>query len=61
METLKAYQGRGYGTETVIAWAREIQKEGLLPLYSTAWDNFPSQAIAKKLNLYKYGIDLHIS
>jgi RimJ/RimL family protein N-acetyltransferase len=61
VETLEAYRGQGYGTESVIAWAKEIQKDGLIPLYSTAWDNFSSQAIAKKLNLYKYGIDLHIS
>lgn len=61
VETLEAYRGHGYGTKCVIAWAREIQEEGLHPLYSTGWDNFSSQAIAKKLNLYKYGIDLHIS
>nr|WP_225941948.1 GNAT family N-acetyltransferase [Sporosarcina limicola] len=61
VETMEAYQGQGYGTETVIAWANQVRKEGLLALYSTAWDNFSSQAIAKKLNLYSYGIDLHIS
>jgi RimJ/RimL family protein N-acetyltransferase len=61
VETLAEYQGRGYGTETVIAWANEIQRGGLFALYSTAWYNFSSQAIAKKLNLYQYGIDLHIS
>ncbi|MFJ5760847.1 GNAT family N-acetyltransferase [Neobacillus sp. NPDC093182] len=61
VETLEAYQGKGYGRECVIAWAREVQKKGRHSLYSTAWDNFPSEAIAKKLNLYKYGIDFHIS
>jgi hypothetical protein len=61
VETLEGYQGKGYGTESVIAWARESRKNGLIPLYSTSWDNFSSQAIAKKLNLYRYGIDLHFS
>ncbi|PHA03317.1 GNAT family N-acetyltransferase [Bacillus pseudomycoides] len=61
VETLEAYKGNGYGTKSVIAWANEVKKEGLHPLYSTAWDNFSSQAIAKKLGLYKYGVDFHIS
>ncbi|MFD0772254.1 GNAT family N-acetyltransferase [Bacillus sp. CGMCC 1.60114] len=61
VETLEAYKGNGYGTKSVIAWANEIKKEGLHPLYSTAWDNFSSQAIAKKLGLHKYGVDFHIS
>jgi hypothetical protein len=61
VETLESYQGFGYATSSVIAWAIEVKKAGLQPLYSTAWDNFSSQAIAKKLNLYKYGVDLHIS
>lgn len=61
VETLDSYQGCGYGTSSVIAWANEIRKAALYPLYSTAWDNFSSQTIAKKLNLYKYGVDLHIS
>lgn len=61
VETLEGYQGKGYGTESVIAWARESRNAGLIPLYSTSWDNFSSQTIAKKLNLYRYGIDLHFS
>jgi GNAT superfamily N-acetyltransferase len=61
VETLKDYQGKGYGTQCVIEWANEVKKDGLQPLYSTAWDNFSSQAIAKKLGLYQYGIDFHIS
>ncbi|MGG2093512.1 GNAT family N-acetyltransferase [Bacillus sp. S13(2024)] len=61
VETLEAYKGNGYGTKSVIAWANEIKREGLHPLYSTTWDNFSSQAIAKKLGLHKYGVDFHIS
>jgi hypothetical protein len=61
VETLEAFRGRGYGVESVNAWAMSIKREGLIPLYSTAWDNFSSQAIARKLKLYCYGMDLHIS
>jgi hypothetical protein len=61
LETVVTYRGRGFGLETATAWAMEIQKEKRIPLYSTAWDNFSSQSVAKKLNLHQYGIDLHIS
>ncbi|SFC94551.1 GNAT acetyltransferase [Bacillus sp. OV322] len=61
VETLEAYRGKGYAMECTIAWVKEIQKIGGHALYSTAWDNFRSQAIAKKLNLYQYGMDLHMS
>ncbi|MCF6411043.1 GNAT family N-acetyltransferase [Pseudalkalibacillus salsuginis] len=59
VETLTRYQGNGYATRCVVAWAAEVRKLGLKPLYSTAWDNFSSQSVAKKLNLYQYGVDLH--
>ncbi|WP_078380002.1 GNAT family N-acetyltransferase [Sutcliffiella halmapala] len=61
VETLEGYKGKGYGTNSVIAWGNELKKEGLQPLYSTAWDNFSSQSIAKKLGLHKYGVDFHLS
>ncbi|WP_203290353.1 GNAT family N-acetyltransferase [Metabacillus sp. cB07] len=61
VETLYGYKGKGYGTENVIAWAIEVKKEKLKPLYSTAWDIFSSQSIAEKLGLQKYGVDLHLS
>ncbi|WP_419881606.1 GNAT family N-acetyltransferase [Peribacillus sp. B-H-3] len=61
VETLEEYRGKGYAMECTIAWAKEIHKKGCHALYSTAWDNFRSQAIAKKLNLYQYGMNLHMS
>ncbi|MBO1513722.1 GNAT family N-acetyltransferase [Metabacillus bambusae] len=61
VETIEEYRGRGYGVQTAIAWAKALQEEGIIPLYSTSWDNFSSQAVAKKLKLYSYGIDFHIS
>lgn len=61
LETLEAYRGKGYAHEAALAWASAIQKEGKVPFYSTAWDNFASQAVAKKLKLYPFGVDFHCS
>ncbi|WP_338786961.1 GNAT family N-acetyltransferase [Metabacillus sp. FJAT-53654] len=61
VETMEKYRGRGYGVQTAIAWANALQEEGIIPLYSTSWDNFSSQTIAGKLKLYSYGVDFHIS
>ncbi|HDR7251972.1 TPA: GNAT family N-acetyltransferase [Bacillus pacificus] len=61
VETLAEFQGNGYGTDVVTAWAISIQEENRIPLYSTSWDNFASQAVARKLKLINYGMDLHIT
>jgi hypothetical protein len=34
---------------------------GLVPLYSTSWKNEPSRAVARRLGLIQYGVDLHIT
>jgi hypothetical protein len=34
---------------------------GRTPLYSTSWENEASLALAKKLGLPQYGVDLHIT
>ena len=59
--THEDYRGKGYGIEVTNAWAAEVQKQGRIALYSTSWDNFASQALAKKLVLIQYGIDIHMS
>lgn len=61
VETLAEFQGNGYGTDVVTAWAISIQEEKRIPLYSTSWDNYASQAVARKLKLINYGMDLHIT
>ncbi|KEK18165.1 hypothetical protein BAMA_06265 [Bacillus manliponensis] len=61
VETLEDFQGKGYGSDVVTAWAIAVQKEQRIPLYSTSWDNFSSQALAKKLKLINYGTDVHIT
>lgn len=61
LRTAPDYRGRGYGLEVSTAWAAEIQKQGRIALYSTAWNNLASQAVARKLNLKPYGMDLSFS
>ncbi len=60
VETLAEFQGNGYGTDVVTAWAISIQEKRRIPLYSTAWDNFSLQAVASKLKIINYGMNLHI-
>ena len=50
----------GYGTDVVTAWAISIQEKRRIPLYSTAWDNFSLQAVAKQTKIINYGMNLHI-
>jgi len=61
VETLEGFQGKGYGSDVVTAWAIAVQEEKRIPLYSTSWDNFASQAVAKNLKLINYGTDIHIT
>jgi len=60
VQTLEAYRGRGYAPAAVIAWAHAIRATGQIPLYSTSWDNRASQAVARKLGLVQYGVDLSL-
>lgn len=60
VETLADYRGRGYATAAVTAWSAAVSKLGILPMYSTTWDNAASQAIARKLQMVMYGADWSI-
>jgi GNAT acetyltransferase len=60
VETLAPYRGRGLACSVVSAWARAVQAMGLIPLYSTSWDNVASQGVARKLGLIQYGVDLSL-
>ncbi|WP_256941190.1 GNAT family N-acetyltransferase [Bacillus sp. EAC] len=59
--TLEDFRGKEYGIEVTNAWAIEIQNQNRIALYSTSFDNFSSQSIAKKLKLIQFGTDIHIS
>src|SRR4051794_13938248 len=50
-------RGRGLGARVTAAWARAVSDLGRLPMYSTAWDNAASLAIARKLQLIMSATD----
>lgn len=60
VNTLEGYRGRGYAPAVVTAWAHAIRASGRIPLYSTSWDNLASQAVARKLGLVQYGVELSL-
>ncbi len=60
VETLDAMRGRGYATAAVAVWATAVRRRGLLPLYSTSWENVASQRVAAKVGAVSYGEDWEI-
>jgi predicted GNAT family acetyltransferase len=60
VETLPDFRGNGYAKDVVTEWARIVRAAGAIPLYSTAWENNASQAVARKLRLKCYGTDFNI-
>ena len=61
VETLPGFRGKGYATDAVAGWAQIVKSMGVIPLYSTSWENITSQAVARKLHLVPYGEDFHIT
>jgi GNAT superfamily N-acetyltransferase len=61
VETAPAFRGQGFATRVVAEWARRVRAEGLLPLYSAAWNNAASLAVARKLGLVMYANDWNVS
>jgi GNAT superfamily N-acetyltransferase len=61
IETLPAYRRQGYATQVATAWAAAVATLGAVPLYSTAWQNQASRAVAARLGLVQYAVDYHIS
>ena len=59
VETLPGFRERGFASRAAAAWARAVEAEGLLPLYSTEWRNRASRGVASRLGLILYGVDLH--
>ncbi|MFM9278754.1 GNAT family N-acetyltransferase [Paenibacillus jiagnxiensis] len=60
LETAPLYRGKGYAQEAVIAWCQEVRRQGLLPLYSTSWDNLSSQRVAHKAGFTQFGSDFSV-
>ncbi|MGZ7440241.1 GNAT family N-acetyltransferase [Paenibacillus sp. TH7-28] len=61
LRTAKDFRGKAYALDVTTAWAAEVQEQGRMALYSTSWNNLSSQAVAGKLKLRQYGVDLHFS
>jgi len=55
VETVADYRNQGFGSAVVSGWASEIQRLGLVALYSTSWENAASQRIAAKIGMDLYG------
>ena len=51
LATAPDFRGRGLGTRVTAAWAVAIRDSGLLPIYSTSWENTASLSVAQKLGL----------
>jgi RimJ/RimL family protein N-acetyltransferase len=54
VDTIEPYRGQGFAVGVVAAWAVAARRGGLMPLYSTSWDNYASLKIAAKLGLEAY-------
>jgi hypothetical protein len=59
VNTLPGFRGRGYAAAVTSAWAATMHAQGIIPLYSTSWDNLASQSVARRLGLHMFGADLH--
>ena len=61
LDTLPHARRRGYAVAVVAAWANAVRESGRMPLYSTSWENLPSQGVARRLGLILYAEDLSFS
>ena len=61
VETAARFRGRGLAPQVTAAWALAIRASNRLPLYSTAWSNEPSLAVARKLGLKPCASDWSLS
>lgn len=51
VETLPEYRGKGFGTQAVAAWAKQMRRKGAVPFYGTTFENVASQGLAARLCL----------
>ncbi|MCQ6563314.1 kasugamycin N-acetyltransferase AAC(2')-IIb [Paenibacillus mendelii] len=61
LETLEEFRGRGYAAAVIAGWAAAVRQTGVVPLYSTSWDNRASQRVAGKSALFWYGVNFTIT
>ena len=61
VDTIESHRGKGYAPLVAAAWAKVVQAQNKMPIYSTSWENQSSQNVAKKLGLIQFGVDYHIT
>lgn len=61
VETVPGYRGLGLATRAATGWVAAIYQRGLLPLYSTSWENLASQGVARHLGAVLYAENWSIS
>jgi GNAT superfamily N-acetyltransferase len=54
VETHPDFRNRGYGRQTVTAWARDILNSGRVPFYSYHLSNLASAALAGRLGVIRF-------
>lgn len=57
IETAAAFRGRGFARAAAECWTAAMFALGLVPLYSTTWDNAASLRIARGLGGVQYAVD----
>jgi hypothetical protein len=57
VDTHEHARRKGFAAAAVSCWAAAVRARGLLPMYSTAWDNLASQGVARRLTMVRYGED----
>ena len=60
LETAREYRGRGYAPIVTRAWAAAVRATGRVPVYSTSHRNAASLAVARKLALVPYAVELNV-
>jgi hypothetical protein len=61
LDTHESARRKGFATAAVSCWAAAVRARGLLPMYSTSWENLASQGVARRLGLLQYGEDWSIA
>ena len=61
VETVPAHRRRGHAAWAVAAWASEVQRQGVIALYGTSWENTASQNVAARLGLSMFGAEFYIA
>ncbi len=61
VDTHESARRQGFASAAVARWAAAVRARGLLPMYSTSWDNHASQGVARRLGMVLYGEDWSIA